>query len=354
MPLDIPRRALVASLVDELQETRLLLLVGPRGAGKSDLLRRLHGRLSGPRALVQLEPLAATPGMLAEELRRLTAPILSEGTPTGRPPFRSLLEDLAGRPADSLLLLDDVTELRTLSHYPDVERPLESFLEALAASGRAVATSRFSFWMRREHPALETRALPPVGVEELEAIGVPEAGALVVATAGLAHHVARLAETMSERDVDLEAGLALELAPGGRVEAECRATLAELLLRARGYAACKAVLRILADEEGLKLTEVARRMDRTPGSARDYLRWLEEVDLVRAIDKRFYFVDPLVRLWCRVYGRGVPAEASDRRDEIARYLDGLSPATPSGAVAPSDHGSYTLPPPPSEDLVEID
>ena len=52
------------------------------------------------------------------------------------------------------------------------------------------------------------------------------------------------------------------------------------LHRARGYGALKAILEILADEEGLTLTEISQRLQRTPGSTKDYLSWLEDVDLV--------------------------------------------------------------------------
>jgi hypothetical protein len=38
--------------------------------------------------------------------------------------------------------------------------------------------------------------------------------------------------------------------------------------------------RILAEEEGLTLTEISHRLQRTPGSTKDYLSWLEDVDLV--------------------------------------------------------------------------
>ncbi len=52
------------------------------------------------------------------------------------------------------------------------------------------------------------------------------------------------------------------------------------LHRARGYGALKAILEILAEEEGLTLTEISQRLQRTPGSTKDYLSWLEDVDLV--------------------------------------------------------------------------
>ena len=52
------------------------------------------------------------------------------------------------------------------------------------------------------------------------------------------------------------------------------------LHRARGYGALKAILEILSEQEPLTLTEISKRLGRTPGSTKDYLSWLEDVDLV--------------------------------------------------------------------------
>jgi DNA-binding IclR family transcriptional regulator len=91
------------------------------------------------------------------------------------------------------------------------------------------------------------------------------------------------------------------------------------LHRARGYVALKAVLGILADEEPLTLTEVAGRVQRTPGSTRDYLGWLEDVDLVSAQRKRYAFADPLLRVWVRLNSGCAPSGAERALDEVQRY-----------------------------------
>ena len=60
----------------------------------------------------------------------------------------------------------------------------------------------------------------------------------------------------------------------------CRFCYELRLHRARGYGALKAILEVLAEEEPLTLTEIAQRLRRTPGSTKDYLSWLEDVDLI--------------------------------------------------------------------------
>ena len=68
----------------------------------------------------------------------------------------------------------------------------------------------------------------------------------------------------------------------GRLSRQCNFCYELRLHRARGYGALKAILEILAEEEPLTLTEIALRLHRTPGSTKDYLSWLEDVDLVVA------------------------------------------------------------------------
>ncbi|HSF17388.1 MAG TPA: ATP-binding protein [Vicinamibacteria bacterium] len=352
MPRYLPRAAVIEAIERELSIAPLIVVAGARGSGKTTLLKSLltRSKAGDPVALMKLEPLASTPELLESEFRRLAPPLFRGPRNAGTNAFDALLDGLRRRPKSSLLLLDDITEIRTFSYFRDVEDPLQHLITALQSRGRTVATSRHPFWVKRELPDLPLVEIPPMGAAELSEAGYPEAEALHAATGGMALHVRRLGETLEAHGLGIEEALSAELEEGGRIEAECRATLADLLHRARGYNACKAILRVLADEEELKLTEIARRMARTPGSTRDYLRWLEEVDLIEAREKRFSYVDKLLRLWMRIYGRGVIATPNDVRTEVARHLGSLAPVS----VERSASSGYRLPPSPSEDLVEID
>jgi hypothetical protein len=106
------------------------------------------------------------------------------------------------------------------------------------------------------------------------------------------------------------------MAPGGELAARCRQSYELRLHRARGYGALKAILSVLSEQEGLTLTEIAQRLRRTPGSTKDYLSWLEDVDLVVSNRKRYTFEDPLLRLYVRLYAQ--PSPPSD--EEVAREV----------------------------------
>ncbi len=99
---------------------------------------------------------------------------------------------------------------------------------------------------------------------------------------------------------------------------------------------------MLSEEEPLTLTEIALRLGRTPGSTKDYLSWLEDVDLIVSRQKRYSFADPLLRLWVRLHGHPVPPADEDLAREVHAYvttrLPGTEPAlvmagAPAGAAA---------------------
>ncbi len=86
---------------------------------------------------------------------------------------------------------------------------------------------------------------------------------------------------------------------------------------------------MLAEEEPLTLTEIALRLRRTPGSTKDYLSWLEDVDLIVSRQKRYSFADPMLRLWVRLHCRPVPPTDEDIAREVHAYVLGAAAAVPS-------------------------
>jgi hypothetical protein len=84
----------------------------------------------------------------------------------------------------------------------------------------------------------------------------------------------------------------------------------------------------------MTLTEISQRLHRTPGSTKDYLSWLEDVDLVTSRQKRYSFTDPLLRLWVRLHCRPVALTAEELAREVQRYaVTRLPHAEPAPALA---------------------
>src|SRR5205823_11607971 len=148
--------------------------------------------------------------------------------------------------------------------------------------------------------------------------------------------------------------LAALLAPGGQLAQACRYCYELRLHRARGYGALKAILEILAEDENLTLTEISQRLQRTPGSTKDYLSWLEDVDLVTSRLKRYSFTDPLLRVWVRLHCRASAPTDDDLAREVHRYALPRLPQASEPAPAPQAEPAFAMAGGPSSGIIEID
>jgi len=153
-------------------------------------------------------------------------------------------------------------------------------------------------------------------------------------TDGRAAYVRAIGDTMAAmgRAADPVSALTALLSADGALNHWCRFCYELRLHRARGYGALKAILDVLADEEPLTLTEISHRLHRTPGSTKDYLSWLEDVDLVTSRHKRYSFTDPVLRLWVRLHCRPFPPADEDVAREVQQYALGR---LPSAEAAPA-------------------
>src|SRR2546423_1072452 len=108
------------------------------------------------------------------------------------------------------------------------------------------------------------------------------------------------------------------------------------------YGALKAILEFLAEEEGLTLTEISQRLQRTPGSTKDYLSWLEDVDLVASRQKRYSFTDPLLRAWVRLHCRASAPSEDDLAREVHRYALPRLPQAITPPPAPKNEPAFAM------------
>jgi len=334
----------------EASPPRIPVIVGPCGAGRTSLLHRLRAR--GEPAACQYVSLAravSTPERFLASVRAASPfdwpqPV---DTPAGpREAFDLMAMFLtrartgSGRPAT--FLLDEFLEVKTFEHFPGLRHAVTELIGELAASdNRFVLTTRFVFRMLRELRAAPDRFavlhLPPLAIDDvaeplrrqagLSASAADEAARVVLAlTDGRAAYAGDVVRMMASRGADGRdpvAAFAALLAPGGEINHRCRHSYEFRLHRARGYGSLKAVLGILADEEPLNLTEIAARMQRTPGSTKDYLGWLQDVDLVAVERKRYRVADPVLRLWISLHTRCDAPEPAEVGKAVRRYASSI-------------------------------
>ena len=354
--------------------SRIPVIVGGCGTGRTSLLLRLRDLLGRTASqYVDVERVATTPERFLTAVRAASPfpahPYGQTGGdgPGAREAFDATLAFFdtarAAGDAPATFLLDEFLELRTFESFPGLRTVLRDLVGVLAASGnRFVLTTRYTArthrLLRDAPPQFEIIHVAPLTAAEIRATlparrdsrggafseeeddrARDELARLVQALAdgrpAYARLIAETAGAMAPRGgADPVSALAALMAPGGQLAAACRYCYELRLHRARGYGALKAILEVLAAEEPLTLTEIALRLHRTPGSTKDYLSWLEDVDLIVSRQKRYSFADPLLRLWVRLHCRPAPPTDEDVARELHAYvLTRLPHAEPALALA---------------------
>jgi hypothetical protein len=346
---------------------RLPIVVGGCGSGRTALLLHLRDLRGGRRACqyVDLERIATTPERFCQALER-TSPFVIPGESAREAPARprealerSLQFLTASRSPDGLpatFLIDEVLELRTFESFPGLRSVVHEALSALASSSnRFVLATRFSTRARRlvrAQPQVEIITMLPLAPEMLRdelahGAATPDAEELAYDVHALsdgrpayARALVNALHAMALRGVaDPVSALVGLMEPGAELHARLRFSYELRLHRARGYGALKAILDVLAEHQPLSLTEIAQRLGRTPGSTKDYLTWLEDVDLLAVARKRYSFSDPLLRIWVRLNNSSVPPTSADVAREVQQYaLERLSPAARQPLPAPEEAG----------------
>jgi hypothetical protein len=359
------------------QGPRIAVVLGGCGSGRTSLLLRLRDLMGRNQAqYIDTERIATTPERFLKAIRTASPfPGLSYAQTNGssvsaRDAFDATLAflDTARAPGTSpaTFLIDEFLELRTFESFPGLRSVLRDLLAALASSGnRFVLTTRYvarAHRLLRDAPSqFEIIHVAPLTANEIRATlsdvhtddGTTEPPEMEAARDRERDELARVVQALSDGRpayaraiadtasalathgaADPVSALAALLAPGGQLTQTCRFCYELRLHRARGYGALKAILEVLSEEEPLTLTEIALRLHRTPGSTKDYLSWLEDVDLIVSRQKRYSFSDPMLRLWVRLHCRAVPPTEDDISRELHAYvLSRLPQAEPALALA---------------------
>ncbi len=362
----ILERRIIAAV--ESTPSRIPVVLGDFRTGRTQLLSRLRERFGRTQCQqIDVERAATTPERFLSAITSASPfrmPARPE-PPTARAAYDAILAFLdqarsGGANEPATFLLDEVLELRTFESFPGLRPALRELLKMLSGSAnRFVLSTRY---VARAHRLLgdatsrfEVIHVPPLSPAEVRDLMLSiDGGQTVLRDEAGSDGLARAVHTLSDgrvgyahaigetlsRMVDAQgvgdpvSALTSLLSPDGRLAETCAACYELRLHRARGYGALKAILEILALEEPLTLTEVALRLRRTPGSTKDYLSWLEDVDLIVSQRKRYSFGDPLLRVWVRLYCRTSGPSEEDVAREVQRYaLSRLPQPEPAMAVA---------------------
>ena len=353
------RPALERRVLASLEAGRIPVILGGCGSGRTSLLLRIE-RVLGERgqyldfsaAMTTPErALAAVAG--ASRLRPARVPAETPASP--RAAFDMLMSffDHAASPASAAapaFLIDEALDIRTFENFPGLRHVQGDFMARLTASpARFVLASRFTnraHRLLRDAPArFEVIHIPALVAADVQSMAARfdgsrrdlanHAGAIAALTGSRVAYTHMLMDTLASQgpSTDPTAALAALCAPEGRLTARCRESYDHRLNRARGFGALKAILGILAEHEPQNLTEIAQRLHRTPGSTKDYLSWLEDVDLIGMQGKKYSYEDALLRLYVRLHARPVPARDADVVREVRAYAQSRLPqATAPAAV----------------------
>ena len=202
--------------------------------------------------------------------------------------FPERLADTLGKPC--MVFLDEFPELVTLASFPGVGDPLKHFRAALQRQTRVAYVITGSAISATEHIVrdhesplfLQFRALElqPFTPEDTQALAERLAGRLSPAAHAAIHtytfghpfYVTALADRVHElaagdaeaatADLVSQAFILEALENRGQIYGYCQYLYDISLQRARGYGVLKALLQILAIEDGLTLSEIAGRVRR--------------------------------------------------------------------------------------------
>jgi len=264
--------------------------------------------------------------------------------------FPERLAEALGRPL--MVFLDEFPELLTLGSFPGVGDPLKHFRAALqrqtrvayVITGSAVSATEHIVQDHQSPLFLQFRALElhPFTPEDTQALTEKLVGRLSPAAQAAIHtytfghpfYVTALAERVRELAAGATEAVSPELVSQafvlealenrGQIYGYCRYLYDISLQKARGYGVLKALLQILAIEDGLALSEVASRVRRQASAARDYLRRLMEVDLLVERQGRYFYADPVFRYWVAQTTKGVAIEGFPRQEELKALVADLA------------------------------
>jgi AAA+ ATPase superfamily predicted ATPase/DNA-binding Lrp family transcriptional regulator len=247
-----------------------------------------------------------------------------------------------------MLLLDEFTELSLLGRYAGVGNPVSTFRAALQQYTRVscvITSSAISTMMAMIEEStsplfMQFRPLRllPFGkrttaelARKLADLDDGACALLYDLTGGHPFYITVIterAEAMARRlqralinaTLIRQAFFLEVLSPRGVLYNYCRYLYEISLERAKGYAALKTVLQVLAVEGEMHLSEIARRVRRSASATRENLKRLMEVDVITQAGRDFVYTDPVLRCWVARTSAGIELDPFPQRRDLEQRL----------------------------------
>jgi AAA+ ATPase superfamily predicted ATPase/DNA-binding Lrp family transcriptional regulator len=247
-----------------------------------------------------------------------------------------------------MLLLDEFTELSLLGRYAGVGNPVSTFRAALQQYTRVscvITSSAISTMMAMIEEStsplfMQFRPLRllPFGkrtttelARKLADLDDGACALLYDLTGGHPFYITviteraeamarRLQRTLINTMLIRQAFFLEVLSPQGVLYNYCRYLYEISLERAKGSAALKTILQLLAVEGEMHLSEIARRVRRSASATRENLKRLMEVDVITQAGRDFVYTDPVLRCWVARTSAGIELEPFPHRRDLEQRL----------------------------------
>ena len=76
----------------------------------------------------------------------------------------------------------------------------------------------------------------------------------------------------------------------------------------------KIILKVIASEKELRLSEIARKIYRSAPVTKSLLERLISADIIYRKDNRFYFYDTILKLWLKLTSQGYEFDEMEEKD----------------------------------------
>ena len=289
-----------------------LILVGPKNIGKSSILKKFMSMHSDINSFYfDFEKIALTPEEFALEMTKgntkskrlgdikgLIANELEKIKPNQEKLIRwglSFFDVFSSEKGKSVVIFDGLDKILALNNFSQIKNIIQIFEEEIAQWKNTMclgsSESNLDFkWSKETISGLDRQS-----AKELCKLTEKEVDFLYALTRGTPLHLNAVCKRYKETK-NIEKAFVIEtLSKQGIVYNALKLSLQESLARARGQTLLFAVLKVLAKQGGLRLTDIAAKIYRSGPVTKSIVDRLVDVNLIVKNGKLFSFNDVLMK-----------------------------------------------------------